>query len=193
MPAEIIIVSGLPRSGTSLMMQILGSGGVPLATDQARPADIDNPRGYFEWSKTKQSKRDISWLADVRGTAVKLVSPLLYELPPNLRYRIIFMRRDMDEMLLSQEAMLRRLGRAPVPRDEMKRSYLRHLERLQHWLGQQPNMAVLDVNYNQLVTNPKRDVERVRAFLWGKLPVQPMIRAVDPSLYRNRRSPASSR
>ena len=109
MDNEIIIVSGLPRSGTSLMMQMLDNGGVPVVTDHIRTADTDNPRGYYEFEQVKKIKEDVSWLPETRGKAFKMVSQLLYELPASERYRIIFMERDLDEMLLSQEKMLARL------------------------------------------------------------------------------------
>src|SRR6516165_9024580 len=143
MDSEIIIVSGLPRSGTSLMMQMLENGGLEIITDNQRTADTDNPRGYYEFEKVKQIKRDTSWLPQARGKAVKMVSQLLYDLPPSERYRIIFMERDLDEMLLSQEKMLERLSRKAAPREEIKNSFTLHLERLHRWLGQQQNMDVL--------------------------------------------------
>src|SRR6266513_5601629 len=103
MNSEIIIVSGLPRSGTSLMMQMLDNGGIEVVTDNMRTADTDNPRGYYEFEKVKKIKQDVSWLPETRGKAFKMVSQLLYDLPPGERYRIIFMERDFDEMMLSQE------------------------------------------------------------------------------------------
>src|SRR5436190_8775031 len=118
MTAEIIVVSGLPRSGTSLMMQLLDAGGVEVVTDNLRSADADNPRGYYEFEKVKQVKRDASWLPGVRGKAVKMVSQLLLDLPPTERYRVVFMERDFEEMLDSQERMLRRLGRSAAPREQ---------------------------------------------------------------------------
>src|SRR5437763_1790519 len=98
MESAIIIVSGLPRSGTSLMMQMLDNGGVEVVTDNIRTADTDNPRGYYELEKVKKIKEDVSWLPGARGKAFKMVSQLLYDLPPTERYRIIFMERDLDEM-----------------------------------------------------------------------------------------------
>src|SRR5438132_3246059 len=111
MDSAIIIVSGLPRSGTSLMMQMLDKGGVEVVTDHVRTPDIDNPRGYYEFEKAKKIKEDASWLPEMRGKAFKMVSQLLYALPPTEQYRIIFMERNLDEILLSQEKMLKRLGR----------------------------------------------------------------------------------
>ena len=190
MESEIIIVSGLPRSGTSLMMQMLESGGLTVVKDDIRTADADNPRGYYEFEKVKKIKEDTSWLPETRGKAFKMVSQLLCELPSNERYRIIFMQRDLDEMLLSQEKMLKRLERRAAPREEMKQSYTLHLERLHEWLRRQEHVEVLHASYNRLVEHPARESQRVSQFLDGKLHVERMVRAVDPSLYRNRRNPA---
>src|SRR5438270_5105425 len=127
MNSEIIIVSGLPRSGTSLMMQMLDQGGVEVLTDNIRTADTDNPRGYYEFEKVKKIKQDASWLPQTRGKAFKMVSQLLYDLPASEQYLIIFMERDLDEMLLSQEKMLERLNRPAAPREQIRQSYTLHL------------------------------------------------------------------
>ena len=116
MDSTIIIVSGLPRSGTSLMMQMLQNGGVGVLTDNIRAADDDNPRGYYELDRVKTISHDASWLPDAHGKAFKAVSLLLYDLPASERYRIILMDRDLDEVLHSQETMLKRLGRIAAPR-----------------------------------------------------------------------------
>jgi hypothetical protein len=188
---EIIIVSGLPRSGTSLMMQMLDRGGIPVVTDQLRTADTDNPRGYYEYERVKQTKQDASWLPAARGKAVKMVSQLLYDLPPTERYRILFMERDLDEVLQSQEKMLARLGRNAAPHERMKRAFTLHLDRLHNWLRGQPHMQVLCVRYADLVADPHGQAERVRDFLGCRPVPGGMATAVDPSLYRNRRTPAS--
>jgi hypothetical protein len=186
--SEIIIVSGLPRSGTSLMMQMLENGGVEIVTDNLRRADTDNPRGYYEFERVKKIKHDSSWLPQTRGKAFKMVSQLLYDLPPSERYRIIFMERDLDEMLVSQEKMLKRLDRPAGPREQMKRAYTLHLQRLHDWLGRQRNMEVLRVSYNNLVERPEGQAELVCEFLGGKANVERMAGTVDPSLYRNRKA-----
>jgi hypothetical protein len=186
MASEIMVVSGLPRSGTSLMMQMLAHGGVEVVTDNVRQADADNPRGYYEYELAKKIKTDSSWLAAMRGKAFKMVSQLLYDLPATETYRILFMERDLDETLLSQEKMLQRLRQAVVPREEMKRAYTLHLERLHAWLAQQPNIAILRVNYSDLVARPGVQSERVSEFLGGGLDVDRMSRTVEPSLYRNK-------
>ena len=133
MASEIIVVSGLPRSGTSLMMQMLDNGGIVVVTDNIRTADTDNPKGYYEYEMVKKIKKDVTWLPVTRGKAFKMVSQLLYDLPPGESYRVIFMERDLDEMLLSQEKMLKRLGRTALPREEIKKSFTLHLEKLHAW------------------------------------------------------------
>jgi hypothetical protein len=190
MNSEIVIVSGLPRSGTSLMMQMLDHGGVPVVTDNVRTADTDNPRGYYEFEQVKAIKRDTSWLPATRGRAFKMVSQLLYHLPAGETYRVIFMERDLDEVLVSQEKMLTRLGRPPAPREEIRGAFATHLERLHEWLGGQANITILRVRYSDLVARPREEAERVRQFLGGKPDVEGMVKAVDPSLYRNRNGAA---
>ncbi len=184
--SEIVIVSGLPRSGTSLMMQMLQAGGVEVVVDDVRAADTDNPRGYFEFETAKTIERDRSWLPGMRGKALKIVSQLLYHLPPTERYRIIFMQRNMDEVLVSQRKMLLRRNAAVAPRGQMKEAYSLHLERLFQWLDRQPNMRVLFVNYNELLKDPPAAATEVREFLDGIPSVDKMMHVVDPELYRNR-------
>jgi hypothetical protein len=193
MDSEIIVVSGLPRSGTSLMMQMLAAGGVEVVTDNIRTADTDNPRGYYELEQVKRIKRDSSWLPQTRGKAFKMVSQLLYDLPPGESYRILFMERDLDEVLASQEKMLRRLGRPAAPREQMKRSFTLHLTALHDWLRQQPNMRVLCVRYADLVERPAEQAERVGVFLGGRADAARMAGSVDPALYRNRKAAESMR
>lgn len=188
MPLPIIVVSGLPRSGTSLMMQMLASGGVEVVTDHVRAADTDNPRGYYELEQVKKIKQDLSWLPGTRGRAFKMISQLLYDLPASETYRVLFMERDLEEMLASQEKMLARLGRPAAPRDQIKQSYQLHLDRLHEWLARQPHMAVLRVSYNELVQRPTDEAQRVCEFLELTIGVERMLPAVDPSLYRNRSS-----
>jgi hypothetical protein len=190
MNTDIVIVSGLPRSGTSLMMQILDAGGIQVVTDSVRAADTDNPRGYHEFERVKKLKQDASWLPEIRGKAVKMVSQLLYDLPATETYRIIFMEREYDEVLASQEKMLARLGQPAAPREEIIRAYTLHLTRLQSWLAEQRHMAVLHVPYADLVADPVAEARRVNGFLGGRLNVAAAAGAVDPTLYRNR-GPAS--
>lgn len=183
---HILIVSGLPRSGTSLLMQMLENGGVEVVTDGARAADIDNPRGYYELERVKRIERDASWLPEMRGKAFKMVSQLLYHLPASERYRVIFIERDFDEMLASQEKMLERLGRPAAPRDEVEQAFARHLEQLHKWLSQQRHIELLRVNYKELLEEPRREAERIQVFLGVEMDVEGMASAVVPSLWRNR-------
>ena len=184
---EIVVVSGLPRSGTSLMMQMLDRGGIPALTDEVRGADPDNPRGYYEFEQVKQTKKDQTWLPQARGKVVKMVSSLLYDLPANEIYRIVFMQRDIDEVLESQEKMLRRLHRPTAPRAQMKTSFAIHLERVAKWLASQPNFRVLYVSYNHLLNDPESETGKVSEFLDSCCNVEEMLAAIDPSLYRNRK------
>jgi hypothetical protein len=190
MSSEITVVSGLPRCGTSLMMQMLDTGGIPAVTDSIRAADTDNPRGYYEYERVKKIKEDATWLAETRGKAFKMVSQLLYDLPPTEKYSVIFMERDMDEMLVSQEKMLARLNREAAPRDDVKRAFTGHLSRLFDWLGKQSYIKILKVNYNDLVDHPEVQIARVNAFLGGRLDAARMSQSIDPALYRNRKSSA---
>jgi hypothetical protein len=186
MDSEVIIVSGLPRSGTSLAMQMLSAGGVAVLTDGERAADEDNPRGYLELEQVKKIKQDSSWLAGARGKAVKMISQLVYDLPASERYRVVLMQRDLDEILSSQEKMLARLGRPIMPREKLKSAFENQIARFDEWIGRQPNMAVLRVGYAALVADPAGEAAKVNQFLGGTLDTHAMAAAVDPALYRNR-------
>jgi hypothetical protein len=188
MNPEIIIVSGLPRSGTSLMMQMLESGGIAIVTDHIRTADTDNPRGYYEFEQVKKVKHDASWLPAARGKAVKMISQLLYDLPATESYRIIFMERDLEEVLVSQEKMLERLGHRAATRAEMREAFTLHLGRLHEWLERQPNMRVLRISYNELIKGEDEPARRVSQFLGDWVDVNKMVQSVDPALYRNRKA-----
>jgi hypothetical protein len=185
---DIIVVSGLPRSGTSLMMQLLHAGGIPALTDHLRVPDTDNPRGYFEFERVKKIMEDVAWLPEARGKAVKMVSQLLFHLPVTERYKVVFMERDLGEVLDSQEKMLRRLGQATAPREEMTRAFRLHLNRLHKWLAEQPNFTVLRIGYADVVANTAEAVARVNVFLGGRLEVVAASSVVDPSLYRNKQA-----
>lgn len=183
---DIVVVSGLPRSGTSLMMQMLDLGGIPAITDKIREADTDNPRGYYEFEQVKRTKQDSSWVAQARGKVVKMVSSLLYDLPAPESYKVVFMERDIDEVLASQEKMLRRLNRPVAPPEEIKRSYSIHLDRLFKWLPDQRHIRILKTNYNELMSSPEKVAQAVSEFLDGRADVRAMLEAIDVSLYRNR-------
>jgi hypothetical protein len=184
----ITVVSGLPRSGTSLMMQMLEAGGLPILTDHQRSADPDNPKGYYEFERVKQLERDQSWVPSALGKVVKVVSPLLRHLPTDHSYKIVFMRRDIQEILASQRQMLERRGR-PAPDDDeaMAAAFGRHLADVEEWLAKRTNTQVLYVVYSAVINQAAAEVERVNDFLGGGLDTAAMARVVDQALHRQRR------
>jgi hypothetical protein len=186
MDDEIVVVSGLPRSGTSLMMQMLARGGVEVITDNIRVADTDNPRGYVEFEKVKKLKEDATWLPEARGKAMKIVSQLLYDLPRSEKFKVIFMERNLDEMIASQDKMLERLNRPSAPREQVRQAFSTHLQKVRDWLGTQQNIEVLYLSYNELIERPDEHAKRIGAFLAGKVDPVKMCEAIVPSLYRNR-------
>jgi hypothetical protein len=185
---EITVVAGLPRCGTSMMMRMLEAGGLPALVDGVRRPDEDNPRGYYEFERVKQLKVDKAWLPEARGRVVKMVSALLPELPGDHRYRVVFMERDMAEMLASQQAMLARQGQAPDDRpvDQQVAAFSRHVASLCAWLDRQPNFAVLRVSYNEMLDDPRSQIDRVNGFFGGTLDTAAMVPVVDHALYRQR-------
>lgn len=185
MGSEIIIVSGLPRSGTSLAMQMLVAGGVDVLTDGERTADEDNPCGYLELERVKQIAQDSSWLAQARGKAVKVISQLVYHLPPTEQYRMLLMQRDLEEILASQEKMLERVGRPMMPRERLRAAFEGQIARFDEWLQRQPHVAVLRIEYSALVGDTQAQAARINEFLGGALNDAAMATAVDPGLYRN--------
>lgn len=185
----VIVVSGLPRSGTSLMMNMLQAGGITIVTDEERTADDDNPKGYFELERVKQlSRGDVSWVASAQGQAVKVISALLEHLPPTSTYRVLFMRRRLPEVLASQRKMLERRGEPTdtVPDAMMASLFEKHLQKIEAWMATQPNMAVLYLPYHEVAENPASRIDEIIAFLGLDLDRAKMLTAVDPSLYRNR-------
>ncbi len=188
-PQFITVVSGLPRSGTSMMMKALEAGGLPVVTDAQRTADEDNPKGYYEMERVKQlDKGDTVWLADAKGKVVKVISALLEHLPPDYQYRVIFMQRAMPEVLASQKKMLERRGEPTdrVSDEELTRLFSKHVQKVETWLRGQPNFQVLTVDYNRMLADPLPYVRQVNQFLDGALDEQRMAEVVDPALYRNR-------
>ena len=184
----VTVVTGLPRSGTSMMMKMLESGGIPVLVDHIRTADEDNPKGYYEFERVKQIETDQAWLADAGGKAVKMVAALLKHLPTNYRYRIIFMQRNIGEVLASQRAMLRRRGEPAddLSDDRMADMFAKHVEKIQAWLTQQHNMQVLYVQYAEVIAHPAEQARRLNDFLGGTLDVARMQQTVDRQLYRQR-------
>ncbi len=186
----ITIVSGLPRSGTSLMMQMLAAGGVPPLTDQLRVPDENNPRGYFEYEAVKKLRVDQSWLARARGHAVKIIHLLLRELPNDgaFAFRVILLQRAIGEVLASQRTMLARDGKAAaaISAEQLGRIYLAQMEKAERWLQSLPECRVLQVEHRALLTDPAPVAGQINQFLGGELDSAAMAAAVDPSLYRER-------
>lgn len=185
----LTIVSGLPRSGTSMMMRMLEAGGMEVVVDNLRTADEDNPAGYYEFEPVKKTKQDTSWIDEARGKAVKMVYRLLYDLPAGYSYRVIFMRRKIEEVLASQKKMLERNGKVDpaVSDDEMEKLFRSQLQKFEQWVATQPQFQMLEVSYNEMLSNPDPAVEKINSFLGGQLNADAMIEVVDPNLYRNRR------
>jgi broad-specificity NMP kinase len=190
MKPSITIVSGLPRSGTSMMMKVLESGGIQVLTDNIRQADEDNLTGYYEFERVKQIKEDKEWLKDAEGKAVKLISALLKHLPNTYQYRILFMHREISEILASQKQMLERRGENTdsVPDKTMAVLFQNHLIEVKAWLASQNNIKTLNVSYNEILKHPVSNIERINKFLGGNLNKEKMIEVVDPTLYRQRKA-----
>ena len=184
----ITIVSGLPRSGTSMMMKMLEAGGVEILTDNLRTADQDNPKGYYELEVVKELPNNTAWLKEAPGKGVKIISQLLKELPPDYTYRIIFIRRKMEEILASQRQMLIRRGEPTdsIGDEKMAKMFKLHLMQVQSWLDKQSNIEVLYVHYSDVLENPAANVEKINRFLGYTLDVNEMMGVVDKSLHRQR-------
>jgi hypothetical protein len=189
-PDNITLVSGLPRSGTSLMMQMLSAGGISLLTDGKRVADESNPRGYFELEPVKLGRNDLSWLAGANGKVVKVIHLLLMQLPTDRNYQVIFMLRDLAEVIDSQRAMLRTQGKAPAAlADEILSGvFTKQLETVKQWLAGQPNFRVLYVPHGDVIRKPLAVAQEINKFLGGTLAVESMVEAVRPELYRQRKA-----
>lgn len=187
-PAFVTVVSGLPRSGTSMMMKMLEAGGIAPMQDGIRSADTDNPKGYYEYERVKKlDKGDTAWLPEAQGKSVKIISALLKHLPEGYEYRILFMRRDLNEIVASQNKMLTHRGEAQKVSDaEIKLLYQKHLRHVYGWMDKAPTATFLDVNYNGMLKNPAGQLADINTFLGGTLNINAMGAIVDPALYRNR-------
>jgi hypothetical protein len=184
----IIVVSGLPRSGTSMMMKILSEGGLSIVTDELRSADDDNPNGYFELETVKQmSDGNVTWLVNAGGRVVKVISALLEYLPQQYTYKVIFMEREIKEILASQRKMLaRRNETSQIDDAEMEAQFRKHLSVVKPWLVRQPNMEVIYVSYNALMSDPEPLCRRVVEFIHAPLDLNRMLSVPKGELYRNR-------
>ena len=186
----IVIVSGLPRSGTSMLMSMLEAGGLPIMTDQLREADVDNPKGYFEYERIKdlEKETDKSYVREGRGKVLKVISFLIKDLPEDNDYRVIFMRRELSEVLASQNKMIDRLGSEDTSAEDeaMKEAYRNDIVRTRLFCKKRPNFELIEVHYRATIEDARGTASVVNAFLGGHLDESAMRAAVDASLYRNR-------
>jgi tetratricopeptide (TPR) repeat protein len=189
---DVLVVCGLPRSGTSMLMQMLDAGGMPILTDQARTADEDNPKGYFEFEAVRKMFRDQGWVGEARGKAVKIVTPLVCSLPTGGRYRVLLIERDYDEILASQAKMIARRGEpvadSPERRERLRREYARLIDQTREVLGGRPDVELLTLFHEDTIRWPQETAEIMNRFAGGSLDTSRMASAVDRSLYRNRRA-----
>ena len=184
----IVVVSGLPRSGTSLAMQMLAAGGLPILTDGLRAADRSNPRGYYEWERIKRLPQEPASLAEAEGKAVKVISSLLFALPFDHDYRILFMMRPLEEVVASQSAMITNLGtKGPaLAAAQMAAALKAHLAETSAWLDRQSYIKVCRLNYHDTLHDPRGQAGAIASFLGVPLDTGAMAREVDVALYRQR-------
>lgn len=189
-PAEFVtVVAGLPRSGTSMLMQMLEAGGLAILTDRKRQADADNPKGYFELERATQLRRKRDWVGEAKGQAVKIVAQLLPYLPRDIACRVVFIERDLEEVCASQRTMLARNKKdAKFRDDQIHAAYARQLGQVKSWLAGNPNAWVLYVRHAEAIRDPGTLAHSINAFLGGGLDVPAMTAAVDPRLYRQRQA-----
>jgi len=181
----IVVVSGLPRSGTSMMMQMLEAGGVSVLTDQARKPDNDNPRGYYEDERIKSIATDSSWVESSRGKAVKIVAQLLPNLRQGEHYRVLFMERPLKSVIASQDKMLERLNRngGRLSENRLAETYLKQVDGVRKILSEhQKQIHILSVNYTEALNDPEKVAAQVNSFLGGGLNEQAMAETVDSGL-----------
>lgn len=185
----IVVVSGLPRSGTSMAMRMLEATGLTIVVDGIREADEDNPKGYFELERVKDlaQENDWEWLHGARGKAIKIISYLLKELPDDHNYKVLFMRRDLREVLASQAKMLERRGETNESDDErMVELYENDLWKANYLLKNNSHFDALMIGYRDVLDDPLEQARKISEFMGGGYDVEKMAAAVDPKLYRNR-------
>ncbi|MBO6879178.1 alkaline phosphatase family protein [Winogradskyella sp.] len=181
---QIVIVSGLPRSGTSLMMQMLNAAGLDILTDENRSADASNPKGYYEYEPVMSLHKDNTWLAKAKNKSLKVVAPLLKFLNPEFRYKVIFMNRDLTEVVKSQQKMI---GKDPetLP-TKLLQAYEKHLKQVATWKDKEPGVELIYVNYKDVVDDASSVVDKLESFIGLELDKKSMTGCVDKNLYRNR-------
>jgi mRNA-degrading endonuclease HigB of HigAB toxin-antitoxin module len=188
MDESIVIVSGLPRSGTSMVMKMLAAGGVNVLTDNIRKADHDNPKGYLEYEPVKNLKTDSGWLKDMKGRAVKVISHLLYYLPRTFTYKIIFIQRSMQEILESQKKMYQRIHKKADDIEDvvLEEKFNLHLKKIKTYIENKKYFSCLYVHYGDILHDAFKESSKIQAFLDRPLNIEAMSKVVDQNLYRNR-------
>ncbi len=185
----IIIVSGLPRSGTAMMMNMLKAGGIKILEDKTRKPDENNPKGYFEYEPAKKlPEGNISWLDEAEEKAVKVISFFLQHLPDKFEYKIIFMERNFDEILKSQKQTVMEKGQKTHPKEDkmMLEYYKSHVKQTKEWISLQSNFSVLYLSYNEMVKHPEQHLDSICEFLGNELNKDKMNKVIDEKLYRQR-------
>jgi hypothetical protein len=184
----ITVVSGLPRTGTSMMMRFLSAGGMEVLTDNHRKADDDNPGGYFELERVKQLKCDNEWLDAAQGKAIKVIYRLLYDLPPRYQYKVIFMRRHLTEVVASQKVMLARQQRkgSALADGQLLAAFSAEIAKVEYWIQARPDFELLSLDFNNTIDDPVKAATEISRFLGCTLDVAQMSKVVDPALYRQR-------
>ncbi len=188
----IVVVSGLPRSGTSMMMKMLEAGGIEPLSDNIRTSDDDNPKGYYEFERVKRLKTDKEWIPLAKGKAVKVISMLLQELPSTNSYKVIFMHRHMEEILASQQQMLINRNKPADDKSQARMAalYRKHLRGIESWLEGQPNFDVLYLHYHEVLGNPQKYCAMINEFLGKGLDATRAGEIVDKKLYRQQHRPS---
>ena len=183
----ITVVSGLPRSGTSMMMKMLQAGGLELLVDDIRTADEDNPKGYFEYEKVKRLHKDSSWIHEAQGKVIKVISLQLFHLPAHYQYKVVFMERTLEEIVQSQNEMLKRLGQKAAADDQTTCSlFAKHLGKVTSWLAEQKKFSFSRISFNKMLTHPEEEMQRLTDFFNHELDSKRMLQVIDQSLYRKR-------
>ena len=188
----ITIVSGLPRSGTSMMMQILKNGGISLLVDDIRQADSNNKKGYFEYEKVKSIKRDKTWFKEAEDKAIKIVSIHLTELPDEFNYKIIFMERDMHEIISSQNKMIKNLGNTAATFQNnskiLSQIFTKQIENIKSSISSKNNIEIIYINYNETIKSPENNCIKIKNFLNDEnIDLSKMIDSIDNNLYREKK------
>ncbi len=180
----LVIVSGIPRSGTSLLMQMLNNGGMEILADDIRKPDESNPKGYLELEAIKKLAQDNSCLKNQTGKAVKVISHLLKYLPEEQKYKIIFMNRDMNEIIKSQQKMLNKNEKKYSK--ELIKAFLKELKHVKQWVKEQPHKEMINLHYKKIIKHPMKAIDKIIQFLGIPLDKEAMRDSIDPRLYRSK-------